>query len=127
MTNEIEARASKAPAARERPGAGPQAESLPHLRDGAARECAGIERGRDPDLQAADRGRRAGEDCRSGAEEELSTLLEDTLATPHEKIRIFSGNGLPGKAMAPDFNPSGHELRRVVGSAGARQAVAAGV
>ncbi len=27
--------------------------------------------------------------------EELSTLLEDTLPTPHEKIRIFAGNGLP--------------------------------
>jgi len=27
--------------------------------------------------------------------EELSTLLEDTAPTAHEKIRIYAGNGMP--------------------------------
>lgn len=31
--------------------------------------------------------------------EELSTLLEDTIPTEHEKIRIFVGNGLPEEDM----------------------------
>lgn len=31
--------------------------------------------------------------------EELSTLLEDTIPTGHEKVRIFVGNGMPEKDM----------------------------
>ena len=31
--------------------------------------------------------------------EELSTLLEDTIPTEHEKIRIFVGNGMPEDDM----------------------------
>ena len=84
--------------------------------------------------------------------EELSTLLEDTLPTPHEKIRVFAGYALVNgemsqyleslrelcesrdlgpmivalKEMAPDYSPSAHVLRRAVVSAGARRAVAAG-
>ncbi len=72
--------------------------------------------------------------------EELSTLLEDTLPTSHEKIKIFAGNGLPEQRMTahlallreicaardlpallltlkdiiPDYNPSAHLLRRVL-------------
>lgn len=72
--------------------------------------------------------------------EELSTLLEDTLPTSHEKIRVFAGNGLPEQSVAscleelrricatrdlsravlilkdviPDYNPSGCLLRRVL-------------
>src|SRR5450756_467730 len=33
--------------------------------------------------------------------EELSTLDEETLATCHEKIKIFDGNGLPPDGMIP--------------------------
>jgi FlaA1/EpsC-like NDP-sugar epimerase len=73
--------------------------------------------------------------------EELSTLLEDTLPTSHEKIRVFAGNGLPEQSVAsclaalrqicatrdlaravltlkeiiPDYNPSACLLRRVLG------------
>jgi len=72
--------------------------------------------------------------------EELSTLLEDTLPTAHEKIKIFAGNGLPEQRMTahlaalreicaardlaqlivtlkdiiPDYNPSSHLLRRAL-------------
>lgn len=72
--------------------------------------------------------------------EELSTVLEDTLPTSHEKIKIFAGNGLPPQRMSdhlaalreicaardlaqlivtlkdiiPDYNPSAHLLRRVL-------------
>jgi FlaA1/EpsC-like NDP-sugar epimerase len=72
--------------------------------------------------------------------EELSTLLEDTIPTGHEKIRIFVGNGLPGedmltwldslrniceardtgrlvvalKEIVQDYNPSTHLLKRVI-------------
>jgi len=72
--------------------------------------------------------------------EELSTLLEDTVPTAHEKIRIHVGNGLPETSMAswldclrdscdnrdlggrvvalkeivPDYSPSAHLLRRLV-------------
>jgi len=72
--------------------------------------------------------------------EELSTLLEDTIPTEHEKIRIFVGNGLPEcdmltwvdllrdiceardtgrlvvalKEIVQDYNPSTHLLRRVI-------------
>jgi len=72
--------------------------------------------------------------------EELSTLLEDTLPTGHEKIRVFAGNGLPARSVQhyldllreacrardltgvililkdaiPDYNPSAHLLRRIV-------------
>lgn len=72
--------------------------------------------------------------------EELSTLLEDTAPTWHEKIRIFMGNGLPAgdmagwleklrqicrrrdlgqlvvtlKEMAPDYSPSAYLLKRLV-------------
>jgi FlaA1/EpsC-like NDP-sugar epimerase len=72
--------------------------------------------------------------------EELSTLDEETLATCHEKIKIFDGNGLPPdgmiphlealrrycedrdaralilhlKDLVPDYNPSTHILRRIL-------------
>ena len=82
--------------------------------------------------------------------EELSTLLEDTLPTAHEKIRIYTGNGLPAQAMGsglerlrqicatrdlgqlivalkeivPDYGPSAYLLRRLL-EARSRQAMAA--
>ncbi len=72
--------------------------------------------------------------------EELSTLLEDTAPTAHEKIRIFVGNGMPEgdmlawlgylrevceardagrlvialKEIVLDYSPSAHLLRRVI-------------
>jgi FlaA1/EpsC-like NDP-sugar epimerase len=82
--------------------------------------------------------------------EELSTMLENTAPTTHEKIRIFVGNGMPERDMAtwledlqdickkreigglvlmlkeivPDYSPSVHLLRRVVDSR--RRALATG-
>lgn len=72
--------------------------------------------------------------------EELSTLLEDTVPTTHDKIRIFVGNGIPEvdmltwlgnlreiceardtgrlvvalKEIVLDYSPSAHLLRRVI-------------
>jgi FlaA1/EpsC-like NDP-sugar epimerase len=72
--------------------------------------------------------------------EELSTMLEDTVPTPHDKIRIFVGNGRPEgdmltwldclqeicktrdvgrlvvalKEIVLDYNPSAHLLKRVI-------------
>jgi FlaA1/EpsC-like NDP-sugar epimerase len=72
--------------------------------------------------------------------EELSTLLEDTAPTAHEKIRIFIGNGMPEgdiemwllclreacetrdagrlvlalKEIVQDYSPSAHLLKRVI-------------
>jgi FlaA1/EpsC-like NDP-sugar epimerase len=72
--------------------------------------------------------------------EELSTLLEDTIPTEHEKVRIFVGNGLPEndmltwldslriicegrdagrlvlalKEIVDDYSPSADLLRRVI-------------
>lgn len=72
--------------------------------------------------------------------EELSSLLEDTVPTHHEKIRIFVGNGIPEvdlhewlgslrqickardtsrlvvalKELVLDYNPSAHLLRRIL-------------
>jgi FlaA1/EpsC-like NDP-sugar epimerase len=72
--------------------------------------------------------------------EELSTLLEDTVPTDHEKVRIFIGNGVPEedvrtwisglrrvcetrdvgrlvvalKELVLDYNPSTHLLRRIL-------------
>jgi FlaA1/EpsC-like NDP-sugar epimerase len=72
--------------------------------------------------------------------EELNSMEEDTLPTPYEKIKIFTGNGLPSAAMEPyleslrhicerrdapglvltlkdlipDYNPSAQLLRRIV-------------
>jgi FlaA1/EpsC-like NDP-sugar epimerase len=72
--------------------------------------------------------------------EELSTLLEDTIPTAHEKIRIFMGNGMPENDIFPwldslhsiceardtgrlvvalkeiveDYSPSTHLLKRVI-------------
>jgi FlaA1/EpsC-like NDP-sugar epimerase len=72
--------------------------------------------------------------------EELSTMLEDTAPTAHEKIRIFIGNGMPEgdmemwlgclreaceardagrlvvalKEMVLDYRPSTHLLKRVI-------------
>ena len=74
--------------------------------------------------------------------EELSTLLEDTVPTAHEKIRIYSGNGIPDgdiemslhslreacetrdagrlvvtlKGIVQDYSPSAHLLKRVIPS-----------
>jgi FlaA1/EpsC-like NDP-sugar epimerase len=81
--------------------------------------------------------------------EELSTMLEDTVPTAHEKIRIFIGNGVPEgdmrdwleslhqicedrdigrlagalKEIVPDYSPSAHLLTRAMSSR-ARGAVA---
>jgi FlaA1/EpsC-like NDP-sugar epimerase len=72
--------------------------------------------------------------------EELSTLLEDTAPTAHEKIRIYAGNGMPEgdvemwllclreacetrdagrlvlalKEIVQDYSPSAHLLKRVI-------------
>jgi FlaA1/EpsC-like NDP-sugar epimerase len=72
--------------------------------------------------------------------EELSTMLEDTVPTAHEKIRIFVGNGMPEgdmlawldylreicqsrdtgrlvvalKEIVLDYSPSTHLLKRVI-------------
>ena len=72
--------------------------------------------------------------------EELSTLLEDTAPTAHEKIRIYAGKGMPDgdvemwllclregcenrdagrlvvalKEMVLDYSPSTHVLKRVI-------------
>ena len=72
--------------------------------------------------------------------EELSTLLEDTAPTAHEKIRIYAGNGIPEgdiekwllclreacqtrdagrlvvalKEIVPDYSPGTHLLKRVI-------------
>jgi FlaA1/EpsC-like NDP-sugar epimerase len=72
--------------------------------------------------------------------EELNSMEEDTLPTPYEKIKIFTGNGLPSagmepyletlrdicerrdvsglvltlKDLIPDYNPSAELLRRAV-------------
>jgi FlaA1/EpsC-like NDP-sugar epimerase len=72
--------------------------------------------------------------------EEINTFEEQTLPTCHEKIKIFAGSGLPPDGMArrlealrgccedrdsrrmilqfkdlvPDYNPSGHILRRLL-------------
>ena len=74
--------------------------------------------------------------------EELNTMLEDTAPTAHEKIRIFTGNGMPEgdietwlgclreacetrdvgrlvlalKEIVLDYNPSAHLLKRVIGT-----------
>jgi FlaA1/EpsC-like NDP-sugar epimerase len=76
--------------------------------------------------------------------EELSTLLEDTVSTEHEKIRIFMGNGMPErdiqgwlnslheiceardtgrlvvalKEIVLDYSPSTHLLKRVITTRG---------
>jgi FlaA1/EpsC-like NDP-sugar epimerase len=73
--------------------------------------------------------------------EELSTLLEDTVPTKHDKIRIFVGNDVPEgdmrtwlaalheiceardtgrlvvalKELVPDYSPSVHLLKRITG------------
>jgi FlaA1/EpsC-like NDP-sugar epimerase len=72
--------------------------------------------------------------------EELSTMLEDTVPTAHEKIRVLAGNGMPEgdmlswlgclreicerrdtgrlvvalKDIVLDYNPSAHLLKRVI-------------
>ncbi|MEK7403996.1 MAG: nucleoside-diphosphate sugar epimerase/dehydratase [Acidobacteriota bacterium] len=81
--------------------------------------------------------------------EELSTLLEDTAPTAHEKIRIYVGNGLAAdmdgwleslreicarrdlrqlilavKDIEPDYSPSAYLLKRAL-TPGAREAAAA--
>ncbi len=73
--------------------------------------------------------------------EELSTLLEDTVPTKHDKIRIYVGDGVPKedmrtwleslrkicetrdtgrlvvalKELVPDYSPSVHLLKRITG------------
>jgi FlaA1/EpsC-like NDP-sugar epimerase len=82
--------------------------------------------------------------------EELSTLLEDTVPTAHEKIRIFVGNGMPEgdmqtwldclreicatrdagrlvlalKEIVLDYSPSAHLLKRVIETRESRRAAA---
>jgi FlaA1/EpsC-like NDP-sugar epimerase len=72
--------------------------------------------------------------------EELSTLLEDTAPTAHEKIRVYEGNGVPDgdiemwllclreacasrdagrlvvalKEIVMDYSPSAHLLKGVI-------------
>ncbi len=72
--------------------------------------------------------------------EELNTMLEDTVPSKHDKIRIFVGNGFPEKDMrtwlealheicaardmgrlvvalkelVPDYSPSVHLLKRIM-------------
>jgi FlaA1/EpsC-like NDP-sugar epimerase len=76
--------------------------------------------------------------------EELSTMLEDTVPTNHEKIRIYAGNGMPEgdigmwllglreacesrdagrlvvalKEIVLDYSPSAHLLKRVIPARG---------
>ena len=97
--------------------------------------------------------RQFGERNNSGEKlyEELSTLLEDTVPTAHEKIRIFVGNGMPGgnmltwleclrevcetrdagrlvlalKEIVLDYSPSTHLLKRVIETRESRRATAA--
>ena len=83
--------------------------------------------------------------------EELSTLLEDTAPTAHEKIRIYVGNGIPEgdmrswldclrdicetrdagrlvvalKEIVLDYSPSAHLLKRVLEARGHRAVSAA--
>jgi FlaA1/EpsC-like NDP-sugar epimerase len=84
--------------------------------------------------------------------EELSTLLEDTAPTCHEKIRIYAGNGMPEgdvemwllclreacqtrdagrlvvalKEIVLDYSPSAHLLKRVIAPRSRQVAAAAG-
>ena len=84
--------------------------------------------------------------------EEVSTVLEDTLPTTHEKIRIYMGNGVHGddmqvwlerlreicktrdwgrlvlalKEMVIDYSPSADLLKRVIGVRGRHAVAAAG-
>ena len=91
----------------------------------------------DEDIKIEFTGMRPGEKL----SEELSTLLEDTVPSKHDKIRIFVGNGLPQedirtwldalreiretrdmgrlvialKELVPDYSPSVHLLKRITG------------
>jgi FlaA1/EpsC-like NDP-sugar epimerase len=83
--------------------------------------------------------------------EELSTLIEDTVPTAHEKIRIFVGNGMPAgdmvawvnylretcetrdvgrlvvalKEIVVDYSPSTHLLKRALEPRESRRALSA--
>jgi FlaA1/EpsC-like NDP-sugar epimerase len=83
--------------------------------------------------------------------EELSTMLEDTVPTHHEKIRIYTGNGVPAgdmltwinylreiceardvgrlvvalKELVSDYSPSTHILKRAIQPREGRPSVAA--
>jgi FlaA1/EpsC-like NDP-sugar epimerase len=89
----------------------------------------------DEDIKIEFTGMRPGEKLH----EELNSLLEDTVPTDHEKVRIFVGNGIPErdvhqwlqslreicvsrdtgrlvvalKELVLDYNPSPHLLRRI--------------
>ncbi len=91
----------------------------------------------DEDIQIEFTGMRPGEKLY----EELSTLIEDTAPTTHEKIRIYVGSGMPEgdmltwlnclreicetrdagrlvvalKEIVLDYSPSAHLLKRVIG------------
>ena len=43
--------------------------------------------------------------------EELSTMIEDTAPTAHEKIRIYVGNGMP-EGVGENSGTDGHFPRR---------------
>jgi FlaA1/EpsC-like NDP-sugar epimerase len=90
----------------------------------------------DEDIKIEFTGARPGEKL----SEELSTLLEDTVPSKHDKIRIFVGNGVPKediriwlealheicetrdlgrlvvalKELVPDYSPSVHLLKRIM-------------
>jgi len=89
----------------------------------------------DEDIKIEFTGTRPGEKIT----EELTTMLEDTVASKHDKIRIFVGNGVPEsdmriwldtlheicetrdtgrlvialKELVPDYSPSVHLLKRI--------------
>ena len=99
----------------------------------------------DTDIKIEFTGMRPGEKLH----EELSTLTENTAPTPHEKIRIYVGNGMPEddmlmwlrslrkicetrdagrlvvalKEILLDYNPSVHLLKRLVESRAERAGV----
>ena len=84
--------------------------------------------------------------------EELSSLTEDTAPTAHEKIRIFTGNGMPDgdmmtwigslreicqaretgrlvvtlKEIVLDYSPSTHLLKRVIETRASGRTMGAG-
>ncbi len=102
----------------------------------------------DEDIQIEVTGMRPGEKLY----EELNSLLEDTVPTEHEKIRIFVGNGMPEedleetldqlreicetrdvgrlvvalKEIVLDYSPSAELLKRVIGARDRRTKVAVG-
>lgn len=85
--------------------------------------------------------------------EELSFHAEETLPTPHEKIKVFAGNAMPAdnipacvrrlrglcenrdtaglvlllKELIPEYNPSGHLLQQILGEETVKKAGVAAI